>query len=104
MWRRSSPKKLEADLDQVRLDGAAFDRQETTLGLVCVAAPLFIRGRGVVGAMSVAGDADRLKPELMAFAVRTAALTLSRQLTVDYALLSPGPPPRAVSRREPADR
>jgi len=91
----TDPKRLKSELDQVRRHGVALDRQETMLGLVCVAAPLLIRGRDVVGAISVAGDADRLRPELMAFAVRTAALTLSRQLTVDYALLTPGPVPQA---------
>ena len=67
------------ELATIRAEGLAFDREESAVGVSCVAAPLFDPG-GVVGAISVTGtttqvDLDRLGP-----AVRTASLALSRQL------------------------
>ena len=74
-----TPGALATELATIRAEGLAFDREESAVGVSCVAAPLFDPG-GVVGAISVTGtttqvDLDRLGP-----AVRTASLALSRQL------------------------
>ncbi len=60
--------------------GVSFDRQESAMGVVCAAAPVFGPDGQVQAALSVTGRAERLDVERMAPAVRTAALALSRAL------------------------
>ena len=43
---------LRAELERVRSDGYALDREEITRGLMCVAAPVFDAERAIAGAMS----------------------------------------------------
>ena len=45
-------KALRAELEQVRSEGYAVDRQEITRGLMCVAAPIFDAQSEIAGAMS----------------------------------------------------
>jgi DNA-binding IclR family transcriptional regulator len=74
------PGMLQRELARVRDAGVAFDREESGVGIVCVAAPVFgVDGR-VCGALSVSGRSGRFKVERMAAAVRTAALALSREM------------------------
>jgi DNA-binding IclR family transcriptional regulator len=58
----------------------SFDRQESAMGVVCAAAPVFGPDGVVQAALSVTGRAERMDVERMAPAVRTAALALSRVL------------------------
>jgi IclR family transcriptional regulator, acetate operon repressor len=74
------PGALTRELAAVRETGISYDRQESALGVVCAAAPVFGADGRVLGSLSVTGRAERLDVERMAPAVRTAALTLSRQL------------------------
>lgn len=75
-----TPGLLTRELVRVAERGVAFDLEESGLGVVCVAAPVFGQEGAVVGGLSITGRAGRLDPERMAPAVRTAALALSRQL------------------------
>ncbi len=50
----TDPDELRGELDKVRAQGYALDREEITRGVVCVAAPVFGSGNVVVGAVSVA--------------------------------------------------
>lgn len=74
------PQLLERELEQVRADGVAFDREECLLGINCVAAPI-MEGRSAtcIGAVSVAtphaGNLTRLS-----LAIRTAASGISRSV------------------------
>ena len=64
-------KQLQKELDRVRRDGHAFDREEITRGLMCVAAPIYDAHGEVAGAMSCTFQsyiaADRsIEPEIEA--------------------------------------
>ncbi|MGW0038884.1 IclR family transcriptional regulator [Gordonia sp. NPDC003376] len=54
--------------------GVGFEREESTLGLLCVAAPVLDTGTGeAVAAISVTGPVGRFRPEAHVAAVRAAA-------------------------------
>lgn len=72
--------RLRAELDRVRAEGVAYDREECDPGVVCVAAPLLGPGDVCVGAVSITGPAPRLRLERLAPAVRTTALAIAHAL------------------------
>lgn len=90
------PGRLTRELVRIHDQGVAFDREESGLGVVCVASPVFGPDGTVAGGLSLSGRTGRLDTERMAPAVRTAALALSRQLR--GSALSEGP---AVRRSAP---
>jgi DNA-binding IclR family transcriptional regulator len=51
---------LFRELDLVTTDGVAYDNEEYETGIVCVAAPLYSRPGGPVGALSVSGPTMRM--------------------------------------------
>ena len=75
-----TPGGLTRELATIRSEGVSYDRQESDLGIVCAAAPVFGADGAVLAGMSVTGRAERLDVKRMAPAVRTAALALSRAL------------------------
>lgn len=75
-----APGLLIAEFDRIREAGVAFEREESTVGITCVAAPVHSSEGEVVAAISITGWANRLDPDRFAPAVRTAALGLSRTL------------------------
>jgi DNA-binding IclR family transcriptional regulator len=74
------PGALSRELVRIAETGVSYDRQESAMGVVCAAAPVFGPDGTVQAALSVTGRAERLDVERMAPAVRTAALALSRAL------------------------
>jgi DNA-binding IclR family transcriptional regulator len=74
------PGTLARELRTIIDTGVSFDRQESAVGIVCAAAPVFGPDNAIAAALSVTGRAERLDIERMAPAVRTAALALSRHL------------------------
>lgn len=74
------PGPLARELRTITETGISYDRQESAVGIVCAAAPVFGSDGAIVAAMSVTGRAERLDIERMAPAVRTAALALTRHL------------------------
>jgi DNA-binding IclR family transcriptional regulator len=76
-----TPGALSRELRTIRDEGVSYDRQESDVGIVCAAAPVFGADGNVQGAMSVTGRAERIDLRRMAPAVRTAALALSRSLS-----------------------
>jgi IclR family transcriptional regulator, KDG regulon repressor len=72
----AEPYALQRNLDQVRLDGVAYDREEMATGLWCVAAPI-MSGSRPVGALSVSGPFVDDEP-IVARHVQQAASILSR--------------------------
>lgn len=72
-------RRLAQELDSVRRTGVAIEREEAAMGGCCLASPVLLAGRPTA-ALSVSVPADRFKPELLAPAVRTAALALGRAL------------------------
>jgi DNA-binding IclR family transcriptional regulator len=75
-----TPGALTRELRSIRDEGVSYDRQESDVGIVCAAAPVFGPDGTVQAALSVTGRAERLDVPRMAPAVRTAALALSRHL------------------------
>ena len=72
-----APGILRDQLDRISAAGVAFEREESALGLTCVAAPVFGRGERPVAAISVTGPIGRFKPEGHASAVQSAAAGLA---------------------------
>lgn len=75
-----TPGVLRAQLDRVKETGLAYEREESQLGLGCVAAPVFGGGNRLVAAMSVAAPTSRYSPERLASAVLSTTRGLSRYL------------------------
>lgn len=75
----TDPARLRAAVEQARARGLAYEEQESTLGVHCIAAPVF-DGERAVAAISVAVPRARFHPAQLAPAVRTTALGLSRAL------------------------
>jgi DNA-binding IclR family transcriptional regulator len=90
-----APGLLKADLDRIRETGVAFEHEESTVGITCVAAPVHDSQGDVVAAISITGWSNKLDPDRFAPAVRTAALGVSR--TLGYQVSSRGPVRRAQS-------
>lgn len=76
----TSAHRLAAELDAIRAEGVAYDREEHEPGIICIAAPILTGGQRVIGALSVTTstsrksfeDLDTLKPALLATAARIA--------------------------------
>jgi len=75
-----APGLLAKQLAEVRRRGVAFEWEESTAGVVCVACPVLDEGGKPVAAISISGRANRLDVDRLAPAVRTAALGLARRL------------------------
>lgn len=71
---------LRRTLKSARAHGIAYDYEESQAGLVCAASPITTADGAVAGALSVSGWAGRLNVRRIGPAVRTAALTLSRDI------------------------
>ncbi|SEK62278.1 IclR family transcriptional regulator [Jannaschia helgolandensis] len=64
-WHRFTPNTLtdadamRAELDVIRTEGNAFDREEHEPGIHCIAMPVLSQGGRVLGAVSVTSSTDR---------------------------------------------
>ncbi|MBB4774956.1 IclR family transcriptional regulator [Actinomadura livida] len=76
----TAPGLLARELATIGREGVAYDREESGRGIVCAASPVLGPDGLAVGALSVSGWSNRLRPAAVAPAVHTAALTLSRTL------------------------
>ena len=72
----TSAAALAAELAQIRRSGFALDRQESTVGLTCVAAPIVREGR-VLGALSLSLDVRRGLPQQYVPRLQRAALAVA---------------------------
>ena len=69
-----APGLLRRQLGRVLETGVAFEREESRMGLLCVAAPVLAEdGRTAVAAISVTGPVGRFRPDAHVAAVRAAA-------------------------------
>lgn len=76
-------KPLLADLEAAKAQGYALDREEKTLGMRCIAAPVFDHLGDAVAGLSVSGPTARMTAETepaIAAAVCDAAARLTRNL------------------------
>lgn len=77
-----APGLLSRQLASVLEVGVAYEREESALGLLCVAAPVLdVDGRTALAAISVAGPVGRFRPEVHGTAVRAAAQAFGSVLT-----------------------
>lgn len=82
----TDPRRFHRELAKIRDTGIAYDREEGTHGIVCVAAPIVVEsyvgrdGNRAVAGLSITGPARRMQPARLGAAVRTAALSISRLL------------------------
>lgn len=76
----TSRARLARELDAVRADGIAVDREEYRRGLTCVAAPIRTGNRSCSGAVSVTGGAARLVASRMRLPIQHTAQSLSKAL------------------------
>ena len=75
----TTAKALSDELENIRTDGVAFDREEHEPGIICIAAPI-LAGQRVIGALSVTtttarkslNDLIEIKPKLLKTADRIA--------------------------------
>jgi DNA-binding IclR family transcriptional regulator len=72
----AAPGLFLAELQQVRRHGVAFDREESALGLTCVAAPIIWAGHAIA-AISTSGPTGRFDPAGLASRVKSAAHEIS---------------------------
>ncbi|MFD5296652.1 IclR family transcriptional regulator [Streptomyces mutabilis] len=76
-----APGMLRRQLERAVETGLAYESEESTPGLLCVAAPVLeADGRTAVAAISVSGPVGRFRPESHANAVRAAATVLGSTL------------------------
>jgi IclR family acetate operon transcriptional repressor len=81
--------KLKKELEQIREQGYALDREEAVKGLRCVAGPVFDHTGRVVAAFSVAGPATRITPERLPEIARLVRAT-SQQISLRLGYRGPG--------------
>ena len=68
-WRPYTPssigsyERLQGELNKIRKQGYAVDREERRLGVICMAAPIRERAGKVVAALSATGTLDRMTDE-----------------------------------------
>lgn len=72
----AAPGLFLSELQQVRQHGVAFDREESSLGLTCVAAPIIWSGHAIA-AISTSGPTGRFDPAVLASRVKKAANEIS---------------------------
>jgi DNA-binding IclR family transcriptional regulator len=77
----TDPERLREELAHVRERGVAINREESRRGVLGVAAPVRREGEVVAALALAVARRSRSSPELMAPAVRTAALALGRALS-----------------------
>jgi IclR family transcriptional regulator, acetate operon repressor len=75
-----APGLLRRDLARTRVRGFAVEREESTVGIVCVAGPIIDVTGSAVAAISMTGRVHQFSAPASTAAVRTAALGLSRAL------------------------
>jgi DNA-binding IclR family transcriptional regulator len=77
----TDPRRLVSELHDVRREAVAYDREEASLGLRCVASPVLGAPGVARAALSVSLPVEDRRPFAeVAAAVRMAALALSREL------------------------
>jgi DNA-binding IclR family transcriptional regulator len=99
----TSPTKLRLELQNIVANGVAVDREESCVGVCCVAAPIYGPDRSVVAALSITGRVGRNRLDRLAPAVVAAAVGASRTLRGEHRAGSAragsgtGPHPRFAS-------
>jgi IclR family acetate operon transcriptional repressor len=79
----NTPHGLRRNLEQIRQQGFAYDDEENSLGIRCVAAPVFDHGGEAIAAVSISGPSSRIVDDrlpALGQRVRVAAASLTRAI------------------------
>lgn len=68
-----APGLLRAQLERVIERGVAYEYEESTPGIACIAAPILSSDEAPIAAISVTGPATRFRPDAHVSSVRAAA-------------------------------
>jgi DNA-binding IclR family transcriptional regulator len=80
----TSPTRMRLELESIVANGVAIDREESCVGVCCVAAPIYGPDRTVVAALSLTGRVGRNRLDRLAPAVMAAAVGASRTLRGEH--------------------
>ncbi len=83
-----SARVLGQQLSHIRELGVAFEHEESSRGVECVACPVLRPDGSPIAALSISGWVNRLDAAKFAPAVKTAALSFSRQLRENSELIT----------------
>lgn len=76
-----APGLLEKQLERTLETGIAYEREESTVGLLCIGTPVLEPdGQTAIAAISVTGPVGRFRPETQENAIRAAAAALGSTL------------------------
>jgi IclR family transcriptional regulator, acetate operon repressor len=78
-------KALEAELQEIRKEGLALDREEYIVGVVCIAAPILDRNRNIQAAVAIQAPSARMAVA-QALEKRDALARAAYQLSQSFAL------------------
>jgi IclR family transcriptional regulator, acetate operon repressor len=78
------PQQLVSQLLDIQQTMVAYDREESRMGVGCVAAPILDACGNGIGAISVAAPASRIKGLRIDGAVRDAGVQITRGLGLEY--------------------
>jgi DNA-binding IclR family transcriptional regulator len=73
------PDRLRIEIEQTQVSGLAYEEQESTIGMGCIAAPVLVDGTAVA-ALSVSVPIARFRPARLAPALRAATFGVARAL------------------------
>jgi DNA-binding IclR family transcriptional regulator len=85
----TAPGLLRRQLASSRETGVAYEREESMLGLLCVAAPVLDRDDRPLAAISLAGRVGRFRPEKHLLQLRAAAGGVAATLARREELIGP---------------
>ncbi len=80
------PEKIKAEVEIVRRQGWAEDREEFVIGAYCVAAPIYNFDGKVEAAVTVSGPVDRVRENLPQ--IKAALLETARKISVEMGCTS----------------
>ncbi len=91
----TSHQVLAEELARIRSTGLSYDREENSIGIVCVAAPIMLDDRAI-GAISITCSPPKTDVQQYASAVKAAALGIRRSIA-----RTPGLRPTDTTRETP---
>ena len=74
------PNRFVDELYEVKANGFAIDREEASLGLTCIAAPILNRRGRAVGGVSISGATGRFDPNRYRSTITTVAQEIAKRL------------------------
>jgi DNA-binding IclR family transcriptional regulator len=96
----TSATRLKAELRRVEKQGFALDNEEFSMGIRCLAVPVFNFAGAVVGALGLFGATWRVTPDRTAILVSTLK-EMGERLSRDLAYVGPYPPGSTVDGEQP---